>query len=193
MKPLLAAFLLALATPLAAQEVRPADLPRLEALDAVLGNALRRAFAGGAPADAALLAQALAGEPGPLDPKGGWSCRTLKLGGLLPLTVYQPFRCRIAPGPAPGTWTLEKLSGSQRLSGTLTDQGTIAVYTGVGFVDGGPSASYDALPPDDQTPQEPGQTHAQVGVFEQASPSQARLLLPAPLFESDFDILWLTR
>ena len=47
--------------------------------------------------------------------------------------------------------------------------------------------------PDDQTPQEPGQTHAQVGIFEQAGPNQARLLLPAPLLESDFDILWLTR
>lgn len=192
MKPVLAALLLALALPATAQEVRPIDLPRLQALDESAGRAFRRAFAGGSPEDTALLAQALAGEPGPLDPRGDWSCRVLKLGGLLPLTAYAPFRCRITAGPAPGTWTLEKLTGSQRLQGTITESEGAALYTGVGYVQGGPAVPYEDLPPD-QTPVEPGQTHAQVGVFEQAGPTQARLLLPVPLFESDLDILWLTR
>lgn len=189
MKPL-PALLLLLAAPLAAQEVRPADRPRLEAFDATLGRALSQALAGGAPADVALLTAAMAGSPGALSPEGDWSCRTLKLGGLLPLVAYAPFGCRISEG-APGTWELEKLTGSQRLRGTIRAED--GLYTGVGFVEGGPSASYADLPGHDQAAQEPGQTHAQVGRFEQAGPDQARLLLPAPLFESDFDILWLSR
>ena len=52
---------------------------------------------------------------------------------------------------------------------------------------------YAGLPPDDQSPVEPGQTHAQVGHFEQVSPDHARLMLPDPILESRFDILWLTR
>ena len=83
-----------------------------------------------------------------------------------------------------------KLSGSQRLQGTIDAAG---IYVGVGFVDGGPAASYADLPPDDQAPVEPGQTHAQVGRFEQTGPDRARLLLPSPLFESEFDILVLAR
>ena len=186
---LLAALLLA--APLCAQEVRPADAPRLEAFNAALGRALAQALAGGAPEDVALLTAALAGEPGAPDPAGDWSCRTLKLGGLLPLVAYAPFRCRIEE-TAPGAWTLEKLSGSQRLRGTIRLEDGRALYTGVGFVEGGPAAAYEDLP-EDQAPVERGQTHAQVGLFEQAGPDQARLLLPRPLLESDFDILWLTR
>lgn len=190
MRPLLLALAL-LAAPATAQEVRPADRPRLEAFDATLGHALLTAFAGASPGDAALLARALAGQPGELRPEGDWSCRTLKLGGLLPLVVYEPFRCRIAR-TAPGVFAIEKLTGSQRLRGTIFDREGRALYLGVGFVDGGPAASYDQLPPE-QVAVEPGQTHPQVGAFEQAGPNQARLLLPEPFFESRFDILWLTR
>ena len=191
MKPLLAALLLA-AAPLPAQEVRLVDLPRLERFDATLGRALAGAFASGAPEDVRLLAQALSGTPGPLAPEGDWSCRTLKLGGLLPLTAYPPFRCRIAPA-GEGAWTLEKLTGSQRLQGTIRVQDGPALYLGTGYVDGGPAQPYDAFPPDEQLAIDPGQTIPQVGLFEQAGPDQARLLLPQPLLESELDILWLTR
>ena len=191
MRTLLALTLLA--APAAAQEIRPADIPRFQAFDATTGTALRAAFAGASPADASLLARALSGQAtGAIAAEGDWSCRTLKLGGLLPLTVYPPFKCRITQ-TAPGVWAIEKLTGSQRLSGTIRERNDGAFYAGVGFVEGGPAATYDQLPPDDQTAVEPGQTHAQVGIFEQAGPNHARLLLPAPLFESELDILWLTR
>lgn len=181
-----------LAAPAAAQDIRPADIPRFQSLDAITGTALRAAFAGGSPRDTALLAQALAGQAtGEIAAEGDWSCRTLKLGGLLPLTVYPPFKCRITR-TAPGVWALEKLTGSQRLSGTIRERDDGAFYAGVGFVEGGPAATYDQLPPE-QVAVDPGQTHPQVGMFEQAGPNQARLLLPAPLFESELDILWLTR
>ncbi|EPX87510.1 hypothetical protein ruthe_00581 [Rubellimicrobium thermophilum DSM 16684] len=176
----------------ALQGIRPADRGRLDSADAALGRALAGALAEGAPGDVALLVEAMRGAPGPLDPAGDWSCRVLKLGGLLPLTVYAPFRCRIAPA-GEGVWHLEKLSGSQRLSGTIAAADGPALYTGVGFVEGGPATDYAGLPPDDQEPVEPGQTHAQVGFFEQVSPRSARLLLPSPILESRFDILWLTR
>jgi hypothetical protein len=172
--------------------VRPADLPRLESADAALGRALAGALAEGAPADVAVLAEAMRGAPGPLDPAGDWSCRVLKLGGLLPLTVYAPFRCRIA-AEGEGLWRLDKITGSQRLSGTIAAADGPALYTGVGFVEGGPATDYAGLPADDQEPVEPGQTHAQVGFFEQPSPRSARLMLPSPILESHFDILWLTR
>jgi hypothetical protein len=186
----LAAPLLAL--PALAEAPRLPDIARLEALDATLGRALKGAFAEGPREGLAVLTAALAGAPGPLDPGGDWQCRTLKLGGFLPLVAYGNFACRITPDGA-GGWVLEKTTGSQRQMGTLTPQEGGALYTGVGYVSGGPAVRYDALPPDDQTPVEPGQTIAQVGLFEQMSPNRARLLLPLPLLESDFDILYLTR
>jgi hypothetical protein len=197
MKPLLAALLLALAPAASAEGLmgmRMPDVQRMIHFDESLGRALAQALASGAPADVDLLVQALSGPPVLMDPAGDWSCRTLKLGGLLPLTVYPPFRCRITETGA-GPWRIEKLDGSQRLLGEIEMEigGTQAMYTGVGFVEGGPAATYEELPSEDQTPREPGQTHAQVGRFEQAGPGQARLLLPAPLLESEFDILWLTR
>ena len=192
MRLLLAALLLALPVTAPAQEIRPADRPRLDAFEATLGRTLAGALAGGASQDVDLLTAAMAGAPEPLDPAGDWSCRTFKLGGLRPLIAYGPFRCRITE-IGPGTWQIEKTTGSQRLLGTISDQQGGGLYTGVGFVDGGPAVTYEDLPPHDQTPVEPGQTHAQVGLFQQAGPDQARLLLPQPILESELDILWLTR
>jgi hypothetical protein len=183
---------LQLATPVAAQDIRPADRDRLAAYDESLGRALAGTLAAGSPQEVDLLTAALAGVPGPLDPEGEWSCRTLKLGGLLPIAAYPSFRCRIT-ALGPGEWRLEKLTGSQRLIGTIQEYPSEALYLGVGFVGDRPAVPYEDLPPDDQTPVEPGQTHAQVGLFQQAGPGQARLLLPQPLLESEFDLLWLTR
>ncbi|NAZ35960.1 DUF4893 domain-containing protein [Rubellimicrobium sp. CFH 75288] len=188
----------ALALPLAAQPhppgLRPADTERWEAFDAHLGRALRQALAAGDPADIAVLTDALAGTPDLIRPEGEWSCRTIKMGGLVPLTVYGAFRCRVT-ADGPDRWRIEKLTGSQRLVGHLLagDGGLSAAYLGVGFVAGGPAMPYAKLPPADQTPQEPGQTIAQVGLWEQPSPDRARLLMPAPLLESEFDLLVLSR
>ena len=188
---LLALALLTLAGPVAAQEIRPADTARLDAYDSHLGAALAEALNGGAAGDVQLLGQAMAGEPGPMAPEGDWSCRTIKMGELSALVVYSPFRCRItAEGDG---WRLEKLTGSQRTAGHIAGGDAPGLYLGVGYVEGGPAVDYAGLPPDDQTPVEPGQTHAQVGRFEQVSPGQARLMLPDPILESRFDILWLTR
>jgi hypothetical protein len=172
--------------------IRAPDGDRLAALDANFGASLRYALAEGAAEDVRLLAAVLEGVPGIVAPEGEWACRTLKLGGGPPLTVYGNFRCRITySGPA--RWRLVKETGSQRMEGEIIPEEPFVLYLGVGYVQGGPATDYAGLPPLDQTPVEPGQTVAQVGVFEQMGPNRARLLLPAPLLESDFDILYLTR
>ncbi|GGL75093.1 DUF4893 domain-containing protein [Wenxinia marina] len=186
------ALALLLAAPATAQDVRPADRERLDGWLGHFGDAVKQAYAGGDPADLDQLRQAMDGEPGPLLPEGDWACRTMKLGEILPITVYTDFRCRITAA-GDGTWRLEKLTGSQRTTGTITQTDEGALYLGVGYVAGGPAVDYAGLPPDSQEPVEPGQTHAQVGWFEQTAPDEARLLLPDPILESRFDILWLTR
>jgi hypothetical protein len=171
--------------------LRAPDAARLDDVDAALGSALRYALALGAAADVDMLAAALAGAPADMAPEGGWSCRMIRLGGDPALVVYAPFRCRIEA--AAGGWRLVKETGSQRMDGLILRDDDQWVYRGVGFVAGGPATDYAGLPPMDQTPVEPGQTVAQVGIFEQTAPGRARLLLPAPVLESGFDILALTR
>ncbi|KNG95212.1 DUF4893 domain-containing protein [Pseudaestuariivita atlantica] len=181
-----------LATPALAQDLRPADIPRYERNDLLLGNALRGALNNGAPSDVALLVEAMRGGPGPVSPVGDWKCRTMKLGDILPLVVYGNFRCRITEVER-GHWRLEKLTGSQRTSGDLWETEGAVEYYGVGYVLNGPSASYDTLPPESQEPVNPGQTVAVIGFFEQMGENRARLLQPDPILESDYDILYLTR
>jgi hypothetical protein len=171
--------------------IRPPDEARLAGFEAALGASLRNALAEGAAEDVRTVASVLAGQPGDFDPEGAWSCRTIKLGGDPALTVYGNFRCRIEVES--DGWRIVKETGSQRLEGRILRDDDQWLYLGVGFVDGGPATDYAGLPAKDQTPVEPGQTVAQVGIFEQMSPTRARLLLPSPILESGFDILYLTR
>ena len=190
------AICVAMALPAAAQDVRPADAPRLADLDAHFGLAVRAALAAGTRDDVLLLVDVMRGSPvrSDVDIDGDWACRTIKLGGLTALTVNADFRCRITAA-GDELWRLEKTTGSQRTVGTLSRLGSFGsfVYLGTGHVGAKPATGYASLPPDDQTPVEPNQTHAQVGVLEVVGTNAARLLLPAPILESRFDILALTR
>lgn len=185
---------LCLATPLMAQQIRPEDQERMRDFDAIMGRAVKGALAEGAPADVAVLVEALRGAPGTLDPVGDWNCRTLKLGGLLPLVVYGNFRCRIdAHGDAPGQYRLVKVTGSQRTEGIIYNAGGLAIYLGVGHVGEYPANDYASLRPNARGWEDPNQTTLDPGFFEQMGPNRARLLFPDPTLESDFDILYLTR
>lgn len=192
MRILLAAAIFAASPAWAETTLRIPDLGRILAIDATFGIAMREALATGSAQDAAVLAEALRGVPGGIAPEGEWACRTIKLGGDPTLAVYGNFRCRIMPA-GEGGWRIVKETGSQLFEGTFRPDETGAVYLGVGFVRGGPATDYAGLPLEDQTPVEPGQTVAQVGVFEQMGPNRARLLLPAPILESLFDIIYFTR
>ena len=192
MKLLALATALCLATPALAQEpIRPQEADRLARYHQTAGDALLQAMAAGAPQDVAALASALAGTPlVAFDESlvGLWNCRTMKLGGLSALVVYTDFQCRIGLDASGAVF--EKLSGSQRTSGRIGMRDGRAIYLGVGYVAGATAVPYADLPADFGGD---GTLQPQVAVFERISASRARLLFPAPVVESNFDILELTR
>lgn len=192
MKRTLALILAVLASPLAAQDtLRPEDAARLDGFKTAAGDAFLQAFSGGTPSDVDALATALSGTADiAFDPSliGEWNCRTMKLGGLAPLTVYTNFRCRFAAGST--GFTFEKLSGSQRTKGVIQLRDGRAIYTGVGFVAGEDPPAYTELPANFTSD---GKIQTDIAVFERISPTRARLMFPSPANESDFDILELTR
>ncbi|MFC3125084.1 DUF4893 domain-containing protein [Pseudoroseomonas globiformis] len=165
--------------------LKPADRERLQSFDEVRAATIAAARAGGAAADRAVLDRVLEGEAAALPPggmAGNWRCRTLKLGGKPVLVVYAEFRCRITDDAA--GLRLEKLTGSQRTSGTLYDLGEARLgYAG--------AEAWGA----DEAPRRYGQDPArdQVGYLVPVSQGRMRLELPLPRQESRFDILALQR
>ncbi len=182
----LATFLL-LAVPARAdgvldQILTPVDKARLANFEQSSAAALREARSGGDPADVAVLDKALAGQAMPIgNPLGEWSCRVIKVGGTLPLTVYPRFKCNWRED---GTgWFLEKTSGSQRTQGHFYDDGpTRLTYVGAGHVAG-------------EAPRKYGQDAAenQVAFAERRAANRIILLFPEPHYESKLDILVLER
>jgi hypothetical protein len=118
---------------------------------------------------------------------GLWHCRTIKLGGMTPAVVYSWFRCRIVQYA--GMLRFEKMTGTQRMAGTLYPDGNGFVYIGASWVKGerphrysggGASAGAQATPDD------------QIGRLS-ATSAGARLELPFPVQESTFDVIELRR
>lgn len=172
-------------------KLHPDDARRLAEYHAAAGDALLEAFAGGDPADLTVLAEVLRGDPLPPDQALAvmpvdWSCRTIKMGRLPPITVYQPFRCRIG---ADGS--LEKLTGSQRTKGQIHLDGDRLLYLGTGFIAGDEPPLYADLPPfsSDADPQRV----PEVGVVEIIHENRGRVMFPDPYLESRFNILTLSR
>lgn len=168
-----------------ASKLSAADKQRLAGFEASLSQALAEARAGGTAADKAVLEDALAGKRLPLaegfDATGSWRCRTLKVGGTLPLTVYPWFKCRISDDGA--GWMLEKLTGSQRTKGYFyTEAADRLVYLGAGHVAGENPRRYGENPQEDQ-----------VAYVERRAPNRIILMFPAPHYESKLDILVLER
>lgn len=175
----------------AAQDIRPQEQGRLDRFERIAGEALLEALSAGASTDVAALSTALSGTPQiAFDPslQGEWKCRTMKLGGVARLTVYSNFKCRMALDNTGVTF--EKLSGSQRTSGRIEMRNGRAVYLGVGYVSNGSPQDYADLAPDFEGT---GSITPDVAIFERVSETRARLMFPAPVNESDFDILELTR
>lgn len=174
-----------------AQDMRPIEAEKLAQLDHTFGMAIRAALSGGARGDVDLLQEVMAGAP--LPPlatalAGDWRCRTLKLGGITPLTAYAPFNCRITADGA--KFRFEKLSGSQRTSGTVQLLDGQMIYLGVGTVGEAPARDYAGLHPAFLGT---AKVTPQIAIVEQPERNRIRLLFPAPVNESLFDILYLTR
>ena len=109
-------------------------------------------------------------------PDGAYQCRTIKLGGLLPLTAYGYFSCAIS---GDGT-VIEKLTGSQRFKGDLLpSDGGLFYWGALHYGDEQPFA-YGADP-----------ERNQVGCLYkiEGKPVRYRLEMPFPLFESTHDVI----
>lgn len=111
------------------------------------------------------------------DPSGDWRCRYIKLGGDPALTVYDWFSCRIFDDGA--GWVIQKIDGSQRSMGRLYDlPQDMLLYLG-------------ALHYAHEAPMWFGDdpTRNQMALLTRLDDGRMRLEFPAPLVESDFDIL----
>lgn len=162
-----------------------ADKARLAAFDKVRAEAIDEAKKGGAAADVATLEAILTGKDlsfsEDFDFTGNWRCRTVKLGGNLPLTVYGWFKCRVTDDGS--GWKLEKLTGSQRTFGAFyTDSDTRLTYIG-------------ALHYGDEKPKRYASDtdRDQVAYVVRPDKKRVRLEFPSPKYESKFDIIELER
>ncbi len=142
----------------------------------------------------AALDEAKAGEPGELkqlndllarpmvafsdkDLTGNWQCRTMKVGGGLPLVVYGWFKCKVTDDGS--GWMLEKTSGSQRTKGRFYDDGEKrSIYLGSFTVNEDPAKPYGSGPETDQ-----------IGYAFRNGDKAWRIEFPAPYYESKLDIM----
>jgi hypothetical protein len=161
------------------------DKERLANFDKTEAEALAEAARGGSPEDMEILTTSLSGKPLPFDdkfsPLGDWSCRVIKVGGTLPLTVYNKFKCRITEDEA-GLF-VEKISGSQRLTGKLYKKSdTELIFLGAGHVNDEPPRQYGQDKEQDQ-----------VAIVTRRADNKLVFEFPAPQFESKLDVLVMER
>jgi hypothetical protein len=165
--------------------ITAADKTRLASFAKVRGEAIAEARKGGSPEDIATLDAVLAGKDlafsEDFDFTGNWQCRTVKLGGGLPLTVYGWFKCRVSDDGS--GWKLEKLTGSQRTAGAFyTDSDTRLTYLGALYYSHETPKKYGGDPDRDQ-----------VAYVLRPAGNRVRLEFPSPKYESKLDILELKR
>jgi len=162
-----------------AAPITPFDGDRMTGFDAARIRGLAEALVSDSAADREIVSTLFASGNAPIAamPDGAYRCRTIKLGGLLPLTAYDFFQCRISDQ---GT-RIEKLTGSQRFSGDLLPS------------DGGGLFYWGALHYGDEVPMTYGADaeRDQVGCLYKANgkPVRYRLELPFPRFESTHDVI----
>lgn len=112
-------------------------------------------------------------------PDGKYRCRTIKLGGLLPLVTYNYFGCRISEEGV----KIEKVSGSQRFTGSLTANYDGIFYQGALHYNDDPANAYSA-----------DEEFNQVGcVYKITGEDRYILEMPLPLRESTHDVIELVR
>ena len=166
------------------QLLTAADKARLQRFEATRTAAVSAARSAGAPADVAVLDKVLSGKllsVRSADLTGDWRCRTIKLGKSAGLVVYGWFRCRIVDDGA--GWRLDKLTGSQRVSGRFYDDGeTRMIFAGALSFGDEPRQAYGR----------PGARN-QVAFAVRPGPDRLRLEFPEPEFESAFDVMELER
>lgn len=109
---------------------------------------------------------------------GKWRCRTIKAGGnFSELVIYGWFQCKVTDDGS--GLKLQKITGSQRTTGRLYDDGDKrAIYLGTHYVNDEPAPAYGK-----------GSKTDQVGYAFRTGRSAWRIEFPAPYYESKLDIL----
>ena len=161
------------------------DKDRLANFEKTEAEALAEGLRGGTAEEIDTLISALAGEKlsmsGSYDPVGNWKCRVIKVGGSLPITPYNWFKCRIRDDGA--GWFVEKISGSQRLTGRLYTKSDIElVFVGAGHVNDDAPRKYGQDPKEDQ-----------VAIVTRRGEDRLVFEFPAPQYESKLDVLVMER
>lgn len=154
------------------------DGDRMTGFDTARTRGLGEAMLSDSTEDRAIVSALYASGETPISalPDGKYRCRTIKLGGLLPLVTYGYFDCAVSQE---GT-VIEKLTGSQRFKGILSPSDGGLFYVG-------------ALHYGDEQPFAYGSDaeRDQVGCLVKVSgtPVRYRLELPFPQFESTHDVI----
>lgn len=160
--------------------VTAADSARLQNYEKTKAMALDEARKGGSAEDVATLESVVGKQPVSFqgfDMTGTWQCRTIKVGGLAKLVVYDWFKCKVTDDGS--GWLLEKTSGSQRTKGRFfTESDTRLHYLGSFYVSGETPKPYGSGPESDQA-----------GFAYLASDGSWRIELPEPYYESKLDIM----
>ncbi|MEQ9663606.1 MAG: DUF4893 domain-containing protein [Parasphingopyxis sp.] len=168
--------------------VTPNDRDRIarwrRAFTEAIADAATAGFASDIAAEGRLLEpDAALADPRP--PAGLYNCRFIKLGsqGSVPLSyvAYQPFRCRITDRG--DTMRFEKLTGSQRPSGTLYPDSRLRMVF-LGVLELGDETRAHVYGRDE--------TRDMAGTLERIGDNRWRIVFPYPRFESIADILELT-
>lgn len=159
-------------------DITPFDGDRMTGFFASRSRALGEAMVADNAQDRAVVSTLFASGETPLSamPNGAYRCRTIKLGGLLPLVTYPFFQCAVS---AKGK-VIEKLTGSQRFKGSLVAADGALFYQGALHYGNEAPFAYAADP-----------ERNQVGcLYQVAGPAlRYRLELPSPLFESTHDVI----
>jgi len=158
-------------------ELSKEDSARMSQFDMARSRGLGEALLGTESDERAIVSALFAPGTEPISTiaDGNYRCRTNKLGGILPLVTYSYFACRISQD---GT-VIEKTSGSQRFTGTLTPSGDALFYQGALHYNDDPAGTY-GLDPDMN----------QVGcLYKVKDRAVYRLENPYPLFESTHDVI----
>jgi len=158
--------------------ISAADSDRMAGFASARSRGLAEALLSESAGDRAAVSALFAADHEPISaiPDGAYRCRTIKLGGLLPLVVYTQFDCAISDG---GT-VIEKRTGSQRFKGHLLPSGEGLFYYGALHYGDEQPFTYDAEA-----------ERTQVGCLYKAAgkPVRYRLEMPFPRFESTHDVI----
>jgi hypothetical protein len=161
------------------------DIYRIEHLTSARTGGIAAALGAESAEDRATVSNIFSGGLYPIAamPEGTYKCRTIKLGGMSDLVVYQWFKCEVSSGN--GVLTLRKVTGSQNFTGTLEPAGSGLLFKGA------LSYGYETTAKRYGDDPERDQVGCVTKDFEDGT--SFVLELPYPVFESLHDVIELRR